>query len=143
VAKAKPKKPAKPAKNVPKPLDVERATTTAPSLELVTAWYKALAASKTFKSQCEGRAYFYEACWSNDADLEGAYIELVNRLDNPQNLPEDLFEEELVEQGRYAELHSFFVTLAPSLYARAVPMINAFLDAPNKRPTGRYDEITE
>jgi hypothetical protein len=124
------------------------ATATPPSLsepptpaELERA-YAYLQATGTFRSSCEGQAFFYEACWSNDAELEGAFEDWAATQDNLRNLPMDLLEEEYVHRGKFAELHGLFAHVAPDDVPRAVAMMRGFLAAP-KRVADRYDQIQE
>lgn len=133
-----PKKASRPAK---KP----SASTKVPTVAQLEALYLQLKKTGSFRSACGGKAFFYEACWSEDAELERVFEDLCSRTQQALGhsyLPMDLYEEKLVNEGRIVELHSFFVALTPAQLARALAMMRTFIANPAKRP-GRYESTQE
>lgn len=113
-----------------------------PTVVELAAWYRQLVAKGTFTSSCEGQAFFYEACWSYDADLERVFEDWIADQGNPRSLPLDLFEEELVHAERFDELHAFLSRLDAPQLARAVPMMRAFVANP-KKGRARFESTAE
>jgi len=139
VKKAPTKKVKAPAKKA------SSASTKVPTVAQLEALYLQLKKTGTFKSACGGKAFFYEACWSDDAELERVFEDLCARTQAARGhsyLPMDLYEEQLVNEGLFVELQSFFVDLTPVQRSRALAMMQPFLANPRKRP-GRYESTQE
>ena len=139
-SKAKPTKP-KPAPKpaaAPKPATLTVSAT--PTLAELTAAYRHLLAVGTFESMSEGQAFFYAACWSDDAEIERVFEAWADAADNPENVPMDLLEDEFVNAGRFEELYKFVTMLDAPMLTRAVPMMRSFLAKPKR---GRRYEGTQ
>jgi hypothetical protein len=111
-----------------------------PTLAELTSWYRTLAVS-TPEGERGGNMLFYEACWSDDVDLERAFEGWAATIDNPHGLPLDLLEESLADARRFTQLYAFLRTLDATRLARAVPMMRAFVANPGKR--ARFESTKE
>lgn len=148
MATTKSKKPAakSKSKSKPKPKAKPKTTNTVkpPTVAQLTKQYQQLKKSGTFRSSCEGQAFFYEACWSDDAELEAEFDAFCNSTQaarNDKDEPMDLYEERLVNEGCFTELQSFFAGLSAEQLKRALPMMQQFLANPKRRP--RYEATQE
>jgi hypothetical protein len=158
MATKKPTKPAKPASAKQSPLAtgepaivppreaaLDVATSALPTQAELTAWYEQLLASRTFRSRSQAQAFFYAACWSNDAELERVFENWQSETSNARGdryLPMDLYEERLVHDARWDDLHGFWRALDPAQLARARRMVRTFLAHPARAPE-RFEPITE
>lgn len=125
-----------------KPTKLGAAAIPMPTLAEVTAWYRELSASGTYRSKCDDQAFFYDACWSNDAEIERVFEASIETVGNPRQLPFNLFEAELVRAERFTELHAFLDWLDAAQLARAVPMMRAFVAKP-RRAAHRHQATSE
>lgn len=121
------------------------AVTKAPTVAALEALYRQVKKTGSFRSACGGKAFFYEACWSDDAELEAVFDNICSEAQEALGhsyMPMDLYEEKLVNEGRFVELQSFFVALTPAQLTRALAMMQPFVANPAKRP-GRYESTQE
>ena len=107
-----------------------------PTQAKLAAWYRTLAVTGP-TGERGGNMLFYEACWSSDAGLARVYEAWFDAMPNPDGLPFDLFEEQLADAGRFAELHAILRRFTAEELARAVPLMRAFVAGGATRPKRR------